>query len=55
MCKFYFIIGIYFANNSSYGHMGKLFIYFFFFFFFFFFLHLLLLDLQGNVAFIKFL
>ena len=25
VCKFYFIMGIYFANNLSYGHMGKLF------------------------------
>ena len=25
VCKFYFIIGIIFANNSSYGHMGKVF------------------------------
>ena len=45
VCKFYFIIGVFCANNLSYGHMGKLFI--------FFFLHLLLLDLQGNVAIIK--
>ena len=32
MSKFYFIIGIFFVNNESYGHMGKLFICFFFFF-----------------------
>ena len=36
---------ILFTSNLSFGHMGKLFIYLFFFFF-----HLLLLDLQGNVA-----
>ena len=35
-----FITGIFFANNLSYGHMGKL----------LFFLHLLLLDLQGKDA-----
>ena len=29
MCKFYFIIGIFFAFNKSYGHMGKLFIFYF--------------------------
>ena len=40
MCKFYFIIGIFFANNC---HMGKMLIFFF----------LLLLDLQGKVAIIK--
>ena len=34
VCKFYFIIGIFFANNKSYGHMGK-FVYFLFIFFFF--------------------
>ena len=43
MCRFYFIIGIFFANNSSFGHMGKILIFFF----------LLLLDLQGKVAIIK--
>ena len=31
VCKFYFIIGIFFVNNLSYGHIGKLFIYSFFF------------------------
>ena len=42
MCKFYFIIGIFFANNyKSYGHMGKILI--------FFFKHLLLLVLQGEM------
>ena len=25
VCKFYFIIGIFFANNLSFGHMGKIF------------------------------
>ena len=40
MCKFYFIIGIFFANNKSFGHMGKILIFFL----------LLLLDLQGKVA-----
>ena len=32
VCKFYFIIGIFFAKNSSFGHMGKILIFFFFFF-----------------------
>ena len=40
VCKFYFIIGIFFANNLSFGHMGKILIFFF----------LLLLDLQGKVT-----
>ena len=31
VCKFYFIIGIFFANNTSFGHMGKILIFFFFF------------------------
>ena len=44
VCKFYFITGIFFANNLSFGHMGKILIFFFF---------LLLLDLQGKVAIIK--
>ena len=43
VCNFYFIIGIFFANNLSFGHMGKILIFFF----------LLLLDLQGKVAIIK--
>ena len=47
--QFYFIIGIFFVNNSSYGHMGKLFNFFFFFFFF----HLLLLGLHRNFTFIN--
>ena len=34
VCKFYFIIGIFFENNLSFGHMGKILIFFFFFFFF---------------------
>ena len=34
VCKLYFIMGIFFANNESYGHMGKFFIITFFFFFF---------------------
>ena len=38
MCKFYFIIGIFFANNLSYDQMSKILIFFF------------LLDLQENVA-----
>ena len=29
VCKFYFIIGIFFANNLSYGHMGKILMIFF--------------------------
>ena len=48
MCKFYYIIGIFFTNNLSFGHMGAILI-----FFSFFFLHLLLLDLQGKVVIIK--
>ena len=35
VCKFYFIIDIFFANNLSFGHMGKILIFFFFFFFFY--------------------
>ena len=49
MCKFYFIIGIFFANNKSFGHMGKILT----FFFLFFLLLLLLLDMQEKVAIIK--
>ena len=30
VCKFYFVIGIFFAFKKTYGHMGKLFIYLFF-------------------------
>ena len=30
VCKFYFIIGIVFANNLSFGHMSKILIFFFF-------------------------
>ena len=44
MYKFHFIIGIFFANNLSFGHMGNILMFFLFVFF------LLLLDLQGNVA-----
>ena len=50
VCKFYFIIGIFFANNLSYGLMGKLLFFFFFLVFFYIFF---LLNLQGNVAIIK--
>ena len=32
VCKFYFITGIFFANNLSFGHMGKILIFFFFFY-----------------------
>ena len=39
VCKFHFIIGIFFANNESFGHMGKILIISFFFFFFFFFFY----------------
>ena len=28
MCKFYYIIGIFFANNRSFGHMGKILFFF---------------------------
>ena len=35
VCQFYFKIGIFFANNLSYCHMGKLFFFFFFFYIFF--------------------
>ena len=30
VCKYYFIIGIFFADNLSFGYMGKILIFFFF-------------------------
>ena len=47
VCKFYFIIGIFFL------HLTKVMAIWARYLFDFFFLHLLLLDLQGNVAIIK--
>ena len=47
VCKFYFIIGIYFLQITKVMAIWASYL------FIFFFLHLLLLDLQGKVAIIK--
>ena len=47
VCKFYFIIGIFFANNYKFWSYGQDIDYFFFFFFFFFFSSLIRFARKG--------